>query len=91
MLIDWTSGPGFAEKENVGGDDGEDAGRNQENVRDEKARNGEGAHFVAAAHQALDGFADERDFARGICANGRGKVRALIPGQKIAGKSHPKY
>src|ERR1700722_1512016 len=85
---EWSGGSGVAKKKNVRRHQNKNARRNQKNVSDKEARDGERAHVGAAANQTLQTFTHERDFADCVGSHGGGEVGALVPGEQVAGEGH---
>ena len=72
-------------------DEGEDRRRQQEDVRNEEARNRQRAEIVAAAYELLQPRADHRHLGEDVGADGGGEVRLLIPRQQVTGERHAEH
>ena len=91
IFVDGTSRARFAKQINVHGDEGKNSGRYNQNMRHKEARERERAHIGAAAHQALNPAANERNFAGNVGSYGGGEISFLIPRQKVARECHAKH
>src|SRR4029077_417702 len=72
----------------MGGDEREYTSGNQENVGDEKSRDGQSSHLGAAAHHAFETLADQWNLTGGVGSYRGCKIGALVPGKQVARKRH---
>jgi hypothetical protein len=91
ILARRSSGACFPEEIDVRRNESDEHRRNEKYVRDEKSRNGQSAHFIAAAHQTFEPGANERNICRHIRADCGREISLLIPRQEVSRERHGQH